>query len=126
METASYFAKKHGLEHYHDHPEELNETIIKLLVLQEALQQESRRMATGDTISVSRSAAGRFAIACRGEAAYRYAVETAFRGATALVPLFQQNRFRHLLEKMGVPGERIDEYCATVVISDDTQCIDPE
>ena len=131
METASYFAKKHGLEHYLDKPTELNEMILKLLVLQETLQDEAlreRRRAgsSGDTLSVARPVTGRFTASCAGDKTYQYAVETALRAATAPVPLFQRGRFEGLLRKMGVPEDRIKEYCGSVFLSDDTHCIDQE
>ncbi len=47
METASYFAKKHGLEAYLEKPAELNELIFKLLVLEETLQMELARTREG-------------------------------------------------------------------------------
>ncbi len=131
METASYFAKKHGLEAYLEKPAELNELIFKLLVLEETLQTEQARTREGDgpeatTISVRRSVQGRFTAACAGDVAYRYAVETALRSATTIVPLFQRGRFVKALESMGVPDERIAEYCGSIVLSDDTLCVDPE
>lgn len=131
MESASYFAKKHGLEQYLEKPDELNDMILKLMVLQEAMQaEESRKKRTEgqerETIAVRRTAAGKFTARCTGDAAYRYAVVTALQGTTALVPLFQRGRFISLLRKMGIPEERIAEYCATVVLDDDTLCIDQE
>ncbi|MDH4164539.1 MAG: hypothetical protein OEW15_17895 [Nitrospirota bacterium] len=129
METASYFAKKHGLEHYLDKPRELNEMILKLLVLQETMQDEAMRArrrsaSSGEIISVGRTVTGRFTAACDGDRTYQYAVETALRASTAPVPIFQWGRFEGLLEKMGVPGDRIAEYVGTVMLSDDTHCID--
>jgi hypothetical protein len=131
METASFFAKKHGLEHYLDEPAELNDLIFRLLVLQEILQAEdSRRTRTvrpdAAVISVRRTAQGRFTAACAGDAAYRYAVETALRTSTIIAPLLQRGRFMNALRSMGVPEERISEYCDGIVLSDDTLCIDPE
>jgi hypothetical protein len=131
MESASYFAKKHGLEKYLDKPDELNELILKLMVLQETLQAEgARKNRAGEqgreAILVRRTAAGKFTARCSGDAAYRYAVTTALQGSTALVPIFQRGRFISLLKKMGVPEERIAEYSSTMVVDDDTLCIDQE
>ncbi len=131
MESASVFAKKHGLERYLDRPDELNEQILKLLILQESMQAESERKArTKDpgrqAIAVRRTAGGKFTARCLGEGTYRYAVVTALQGSTALVPLFQQGRFVSLLRQMGVPEDRIAQYCATVTLHDDTVCIDQE
>lgn len=131
METAAYFARKHGLEQYLDMPEELNEMILKLLVLQESLQHEQARKANAvpdgcSVVDVRRKMGGRFSVRCTGATAYRYAVETALRESTFAVPLFQQGRFAALLRQMGVPDERIAEFCATVVVDDDIHSIDPE
>ncbi len=129
--TSTSFAKKHNLEHYLENPDELNEMILKLLVLQEAMQAESERKSAAkaqgkQAISIRRTAGGKFTARCFGEETYRYAVETALQGSTALIPLFQYKRFVSLLEKMGVPGERITEYAASVTLHDDTVVIDPE
>ncbi len=131
METASYFAKKHGLEAYLDRPAELNELIFRLLVLQETLQAEQARTRERSAppapqISVRRTVHGKFTALCAGEPAYRYAVETALRSATTVAPLFQRGRFVNALRSMGVPEERIREYCDSIVLSDDTLCVDPE
>ncbi len=131
MESASYFAKKHGLEPYLEKPDELNEMILKLLILQETMQAEAGRKTGSqepgrEPILVRRSSGGKFTARCSGDAAYRYAVETALKGSTALVPLFQRGRFISLLRKMGIPEDRIAEYSATVALDDDTLCIDPE
>ena len=127
METASSFACKHGLEQYLDKPAELNEMILKLMVLQEAMQGEGagERIEAG-TITVSRKVIGKFTVRCSGVLAFRYAVETAVKGSTATVALFQRGRFVALLRTMGVPEERIEEFCETVSIDDDTHCFDPE
>jgi len=133
MESASYFAKKHGLEQYLDRPAELNELIFKLLILQESLQNERTRVkrnagagAGEETISIRRTVAGKFTAASIGDSRYRYAVETALRGSTATIAVFQRARFIKMLSDMGVPGERIAEYCDTVTLDDDTQVIDRE
>jgi hypothetical protein len=131
METASFFAKKNGLEQYLDKPVELNSLIFKLLVLQETVQAEEARKSKSDrpdaaSISVRRTAQGKFTAACAGDATYRYAVETALRASTIIAPLFQRGRFVNALRSMGVPEERISEYCNSIVLSDDTLCIDPE
>jgi hypothetical protein len=131
METASYFAKKHGLESFLDRPAELNALIFKLLVLQETLHAEQARKrerseATARPISVRRIVQGKFTALCAGDPAYRYAVETALRSATVVAPLFRFGRFVNALRSMGVPEERIREYSDSIMLSDDTLCIDPE
>jgi hypothetical protein len=131
METASYFARKHGLERFLDDPAELNEVILKMMVLQETMQGEQERRSKGERagagiIEVRRKAIGRFTARCSGDPAYRYAVETALKGSTATVALFQRGRFVTLLRQLGVPEDRIEEFCATVAIDDDTHCFDPE
>ncbi len=131
METASLFAKKHGLEGFLDKPAELNELIFKLLVLQESMQTEQARKrmkAAPDVpaISVRRTVHGKFTVACAGDRTYSYAVETALRSATTVSPLFQRGRFVKALRSMGVPEERIAEYCDSIMLSDDTLCADPE
>lgn len=131
METASYFARKHGLEQYLDDPALLNDTILRLLVLQEAMQNEAgrRRAAepagSGDIV-VRRTVVGAFTARRSGDLDYRYAVETALRAATAPVPLFQRARFIDMLKGMGVPGDRSAAYAASAALSDDTHCVDPE
>jgi hypothetical protein len=71
METAAFFARKHGLERYLDDPAELNSAIFKLLVLQEALQEEQARRSGGGTgaaaISVRRTVHGKFTASCSGD-----------------------------------------------------------
>ncbi len=131
METASLFAKRHGLEDYLEKPAELNELIFRLLVLQETMQAEQARKLGGvpsaaPLISARRTVHGKFTAACRGDKTYRYAVETALRSATTVSPLFQRGRFVKALRSMGVPEERIAEYAGSIVLSDDTLCIDPE
>ncbi len=131
METASFFAKRHGLEAFLDKPAELNELIFKLLVLQESMQTEQARKrmkAAPDApvISVRRTVHGKFTAACSGDRTYRYAVETALRSATTVSPLFQRGRFVNALRSMGVPEERISQYCDSIILSDDTLCVDPE
>jgi len=131
MESASFFAKKHGLEQYLDNPDALNEMLLKLMVLQEALQTEAARKNRAgeggrETIAVRRGAAGKFTARCNGDPAYRYAVLTALQGSTALVPIFQRRRFISLLKQMGIPEEKINEYCSSVMLDDDTHCIDQE
>jgi hypothetical protein len=131
MESVSVFAKKHGLEQYLDKPDELNEMILKLLVLQEAMQAEAERTMRAEgpgkkIISIRRTAGGKFTARCSGDGAYGYAVATALQGSTSLVPLFQRGRFVSLLRKMGVPEDRIAEYSSGVALHDDTVCIDQE
>jgi len=131
MESASVFAQKHGLDQYLEDPGALNDMILKLLILQESMQADAARKArTQETdrqeISVRRSAGGKFVASCSGQRTYAYAVATALQGSTALVPLFQRGRFLSLLRRMGVPEDRIAEYCATIALHDDTVCIDQE
>jgi hypothetical protein len=131
METAACFARKHGLEQYLDKPAELNETILRLLVLQEALHGEQARKAAGArpgdaAIAVRRKAIGAFTVRCSGDQAYRYAVETALKGSTATVALFQRGRFFTLLRQLGVPDERISAFCKSIIVDDNTHCFDPE
>lgn len=131
METAAEMAKRFGLEQYLDRPAELNELILRLLLLQETMQFEAgarlRNSAdAGGAISVRREAAGKFVVHCQGDPAYRYAVETALKGATSLIPCFHLKRFSGLLARMGVPPEQAARFCATAAVSDDTLCIDPE
>ena len=131
METASYFAKKHGLERYLEAPAELNDMIFKLLVLQETLQAEQARMrgpavAPDAAISVRRSTAGKFSAACVADSRYRYAVESALRSATTVVPVFRWNVFTGTLRSLGIPEEIISRCLESVLLSDDTLCIDPE
>jgi hypothetical protein len=131
MHTASSFAKKNGLERFLDRPGELNEMIFKLLVLQETMQAEqARRSAAAErgaaSISVRRNVLGKFTARCSGDALYRYAVEMAIRNATTVIPLFQRRLFASTLRSMAVPEGNIAAYCDSVVLSDDTQCIDPE
>ena len=131
METAAYFARKHGLEGYLERPAELNEMILRLMVLQEAMQREQARKADHElsgrgAVTVRRKTIGSFTVRCMGDPAYGYAAETALKESTATVALFQRGRFVSLLRRMGVPAERIEELCASVVIDDDTHCFDPE
>jgi hypothetical protein len=131
METAAYFARKHGLEEYLDRPSQLNEMILKVLVLQEAMQREQARKAAANpsgrnAFTVRRKTIGSFTARCTGDPAYGYAAETALKGSTATVPLFQRGRFVALLRQMGVPEQAIEELCSTVVLEDDTHCFDPE
>jgi hypothetical protein len=131
METAAYFARKHGLERYLDDPAGLNEMILKLMVLQETIQVErDRRTPQGlpenGSLVVRRKAIGSFTARCSCDPAYRYAVETALKGSTATTALFQRGRFVALLRQMGLPERQIEGACANIVIDDDTHCFDPE
>ncbi len=128
METAAELAKKYGLEQYLDRPDELNDVIFNLMLLQETLQlEQARRMKVGAAaISVRRAAHGKFVAACSGDKKYRYAVETALKAATTVLPVLQRKRFVRTLKSMGVPEEKITEYCDSMMISDDTLCLDQE
>ncbi len=128
METAAELAKRLGLEQYLDKPGDLNDTIFNLMLLQETLQMEqARRMkVNAKTISIKRSAHGKFIIACAGDPAYRYAVETALKAGTAVIPVFHRSRFIKMLCSMGIPEHRIEQYSDSITIDDDTLCIDQE
>jgi hypothetical protein len=131
METAADLAKKYGLEQYLDKPAELNDAIFNLMLLQETIQLEQARKKKRDgpdaaAISTKRIAHGKFVAACSGDGNYRYAVETALKAGTTIIALFQRGRFVRMLRSMGVPEDKIAEFCDTVTISDDTHCIDQE
>lgn len=129
MESAADLAKRHGLEKYLDRPAELNDAIFNLMLLQETMQLEQAqrlkvRDAGTDTITSKRSVHGKFIAGCTGEKQYRYAVETALRASTAIVAVFQRRLFISMLNRMGVPEDRIAQYCDSIIISDDTHCSD--
>jgi hypothetical protein len=127
--SASILAKQYRLEHYLGKPEELNETIFRLLLLQETLQLEQARKKESpaeNVITVTRKAAGKFSATCRGDARYRYAAETALKQATATIPVFQRVRFILTLRSMGVPESIISDFSNSVTMEDDTVCIDQE
>ncbi len=128
METAAELAKRLGLEQYLDKPAELNSAILNLMLLQETLQMEQARKmkVNAQAISIKRSARGKFVAACAGDPAYRYAVETALKAGTTVIPVFQRSRFVNLLRSMGIPEDRINQYCDSITIDDDTLCIDRE
>ncbi len=128
METAAELAKRLGLEQYLDKPAELNNAIFNLMLLQETLQMEqSRRMkVNARPISIKRRAHGKFIAACAGDPTYRYAVETALKAGTAVIPVFHRSRFITMLRSMGIPEDRIAQYCDTITVDDDTLCIDRE
>ncbi len=128
METAVELAKRLDLEYYRDKPVELNEAIFNLMLLQETLQMEqARRMkVNAGTISIKRGVHGKFVAACAGDRTYRYAVETALKAATAVIPVFQRSRFVSLLRSMGIPEDRIGQYCDSILVDDDTLCSDRE
>jgi hypothetical protein len=131
MENAIDLAKKYGLEHYLDKPAELNDAIFHLLLLQETIQiEKSRNLAfrksTVETISLKRTVHGAFIAACTGDRTYRYAVETALKAGTAVLAVFQRGRFSNVLRSMGVPEEKIAEYGDSIIIDDNTHCIDQE
>jgi len=128
METAVELAKKLDLEYYLDKPSELNDAIFNLMLLQETLQMEQARKmkVNARTISIKRTALGKFVATCTGDGTYRYAVETALKAGTAIIPVFQRSRFVKMLRSMGVPEDRIAEYCDSVTVDDDTHCMDRE
>ncbi len=128
METAAELAKRLGLEQYLDKPGELNKAIFNLMLLQETLQMEQARKmkVNAKSILIKRSAHGKFIAACSGDPAYRYAVETALKAGTTVIPVFQRSRFINLLRGMGIPEDRIAQYCDSITIDDDTLCIDRE
>lgn len=131
MYTAAGLAKKYGLEQYLERPAELNELIFNLLLLQETMQLEGARKRMRDErdtkpIVLRRTAYGKFVAACTGDEKYRYAVETAFKTATDVLAVFQHRRFVKTLRSIGVPEDKITEFCQTVTLEDDTHCIDQE
>jgi hypothetical protein len=128
METAAELAKKFGLERYLDKPDELNDAIFHLMLLQETIQFERSRMMNVGAVAItaSRSAAGAFIVACSGDKIYRYPVETALKAGTTVVAVFQRRRFISVLRSMGVPEDKIAEFCDNVVIDDNTLCFDEE
>jgi hypothetical protein len=128
METAAELAKKYGWERYLDKPAELNDAILHLMLLQETVQFERSRMMNvgAAAITAKRSAAGAFIVACSGDKAYRYAAETALKAGTTVIAVFQRKRFAGVLRSMGVPEDKIAEFCDTVVIDDNTLCFDEE
>ncbi len=131
METAADLAKRYGLESYLDRPAELNDAILNLLLLQETMQLEQARKKKDDhshaaAISVKRIAHGKFVAACSGEGTYRYAVETALKAGTTVIAVFHRGRFVRVLRSMGVPEDKIAEYCDSMTIDDDTHCIDQD
>jgi hypothetical protein len=131
METAAELAKKYNLEQYLNKPGELNNAIFNLMLLQETVQlEQSRKLkfikSNIEMISVSRTAHGKFIAACSGDRKYRYAVETALKTSTTVIAVFQRGRFINVLRSMGLPEDKITEYCDTVTIDDSTQCIDRE
>ena len=128
METAAELAKKYGLEQYLDKPVELNDAIFNLMLLQETIQlEQARRMKVGaGTVAAKRSAHGTFIVACSGDKTYRYPVETALKAGTTVIAVFQRRRFIGVLRSMGVPEDKIAEFCDSVVIDDNTLCFDEE
>ena len=71
-----------------------------------------------------RSVHGKFIAGCTGDKQYRYAVETALRASTTVVAVFRRGLFISMLERLGIPRDRIAQYCDSVIISDDTHCSD--
>jgi hypothetical protein len=131
MYTSAGLAKKYGLEHYLDKPAELNDAIIKLMLLQETMQLERARKKKREdpgrgTVAVKRIAYGKFIASCSADQKFRYGVETAFKASTDIVAVFQWGRFVKALRSMGIPEEEIEEYSQSVSLEDDTHCIDQE
>lgn len=131
MSTSSALAKKYGFESYLDKPAELNSAIFNLLLLQETIQLEKfqknkARKPDSNVISVRRIAYGKFTVSCSGDERYRYAVETAMKASTDTISMFQRARFVAVLKSMGLPEEKIAEFCETVTLDDDTHCMDQD
>ncbi len=131
MYTSAALAKKFGLEQYLDRSAELNDAIFKLLLLQETIQLEKFRKKNREApgaapVTVRRVAYGKFIAACSGDPKYRYAVETALKASTDTVAVFQRSRFAGVLRSMGIPEDKIAEFCETVTIDDDTHCMDQD
>ena len=128
MKTAAELAKKYGLESYLGKPAELNDAIFQLMLLQETIQlEQARKMKVGATaVTAKRSARGMFIAACSGDKTYRYAAETALKAATTVVAVFQRKHFIGLLRSLGIPEDKIAEFCNSVVIDDNTLCFDEE
>jgi hypothetical protein len=129
METAADLAKQHGMEKYLDKPAELNDAIFNLMLLQETVKIEQAqrlkiRNTDIETITSKRSVYGKFIAGCAGDKQYRYALETALRASTAIVAVFQRGLFISMLKRMGIPEDRIGQYCGSIIISDDTHCSD--
>jgi hypothetical protein len=129
MESAADLAKKHGWEKYLDDPAGLNNAIFNLLLLQETMQIEQAQRLTirgagTETITSKRSVYGKIIAGCTGDTQYRSAVETALRSSATVVAVFQRGLFVSMLQRMGIPEDRIAQYCASVIISDDTHCSD--
>ncbi len=131
MHTSAGLAKKYGLEQYLNQPAELNSLIFNLMLLQETIQLEQARKDRRDNphaafLSAKRIAHGKFVAGCRGDEKYRYAVESALKASTDILAVFNRNRFVKMLQSMGVPEDRVNEFCSTVTIDDDTHCINQE
>ena len=92
----------------------------------EQARKTGSEQSGSSAFTVRRKAVGNFTVRCTGALAFGYAAETALKGSTATVPLFQRGRFVSLLRRMGVPENAIEELSASVVIDDDTHCFDPE
>jgi len=128
MHTSTGIAKKYGLEQYLDKPAEMNDAIFRLLLLQETSQVEQARKRKANTseIIVKRPVAGKFVASCCGDAMYRYAVEMALKASTQTIAVFHRSRFVSVLQSMGIPNDSITQFCNSIVIDDDTRCIDQE
>lgn len=101
------------------------------MLLQETIQLEQARKLkfinnNTETISVGRTVHGRFIAACIGDRMYRYAVETALNSTTTVIAVFQRRRFISVLRSMGLPEDKITEYCDSVTIDDNTHCLDQD
>lgn len=131
MYTADGLAKKYGFEQYLDRPAELNEAIFNLMLLQETIQLEQARKKKREEpgsapIILRRTVYGKFIAACSGDQRFRYAVETAFKASTDSLAVFHRGRFVRALRGMGISEDKINEFCRTIIIEDDTHCIDQE
>ncbi|HTG02270.1 MAG TPA: hypothetical protein VK654_16940 [Nitrospirota bacterium] len=128
MESSKELARRFGLERYLYEPDALNEMIFKLMMLQETIQMEAAQKVKlhAKNVIVKRSVHGKYVAHCRGDGKYRYAVETALRASTTVIPVFQRSRFVRMLCDMGLSDGIRAEYCDTLVIDDDTHCFDPE
>lgn len=131
IKSSSVLAKQYGMEQYLDDPAELNEAIFKMMLLQDTIQIENagkkeQSQPQSSVISVKRVGNGKLVAGCYGDEKYRYAVETSLKASTSTIAVFHRIRFINVLRSMGVPEERIDEFCESMTIDDDTYCIDQE
>ena len=131
MFTSAAIAKKYGFERYLKKPDELNQVIFNLMLLQEAIQMERARKkkhdpADNQTVAIKKIATGKFIAAAVGDVKYRYAVETGLKASTEILAVFNRSRFIKFLRNVGLAENVISGYCDSVTIEDDTHCIDTE